>query len=188
MEINDQFFMFPFQACAEFLDLAQTQQKRWEKSLQHERAQRAHLEETVEALAKQHHMLERKCQHKTGFASPEPAGAENSEEEEEEGEEDDENEFFDAISEHPEGFAIPVSRSRESLGSTQSNSSSEQSCVSEPVPQIVGHPQLVRSSTVPPVLPSTWDTVSPGDGTNGPSMKDLQAGSFNIPTSVSVLI
>ena len=91
------------------MDLAQTQQKRWERALQHERAQRARLEETVEALAKQHHTLERKCQNKTGIASPEPAGAENSEEEE--GEDDDENEFFDAISEHPEGFAIPVSGS-----------------------------------------------------------------------------
>lgn len=176
------FFLFDLQACAEFLDLAQTQQKRWERAIQHERAQRARLEETVEALAKQHHTLERKCQTKTGIASPEPAGAENSEEEEE----DDENEFYDAISEHPEGFAIPVSGSRESLGSTQSNSSSEQSCISEPTAHAATHPQLVRSSSVPPALPSAQNVTSPDNSGNTLNLSYLQSGSFSSLPSVSI--
>ncbi|NXW89511.1 OSBP1 protein, partial [Alopecoenas beccarii] len=46
-------------ACRDFLLLAQTHSKKWQKSLQHERDQRIWLEETLEQLAKQHNHLER---------------------------------------------------------------------------------------------------------------------------------
>ena len=47
------------QACRDFLDLAETHSRRWQRALQYEREQRAHLEETIEQLAKQHNSLER---------------------------------------------------------------------------------------------------------------------------------
>ena len=83
----------------------------------------------MEALAKQHNTLERACRKNTGGADlVEALGADlGRDSEEEEGEEEDEEEnteFFDAIAEHPEGFTLSVSRSRESLQSTNS----EQSC------------------------------------------------------------
>ncbi|XP_065322935.1 oxysterol-binding protein 1-like isoform X2 [Gordionus sp. m RMFG-2023] len=46
-------------ACAEYLDLAQAQGKRWQRTIQHERDQKASLEEMVEQLAKQHSHLEK---------------------------------------------------------------------------------------------------------------------------------
>lgn len=48
-----------FQACRDFLALAQAHSKRWQKALQAEREQRVRLEETLEQLAKQHNHLER---------------------------------------------------------------------------------------------------------------------------------
>ena len=49
------------QACADYLELAQTQGRKWQKSLQYERDQRLRLEETIETLAKQHNVLEQAC-------------------------------------------------------------------------------------------------------------------------------
>uniref|UniRef100_A0A669EME1 Oxysterol-binding protein n=1 Tax=Oreochromis niloticus TaxID=8128 RepID=A0A669EME1_ORENI len=46
-------------SCRDFLTLAQTHSKRWQKALQAERDQRVRLEETLEQLAKQHNHLER---------------------------------------------------------------------------------------------------------------------------------
>lgn len=46
-------------ACRDFLSLAQSHSKRWQKALQVERDQRIRLEETLEQLAKQHNHLER---------------------------------------------------------------------------------------------------------------------------------
>lgn len=51
--------MFTPQACRDFLDVADSHSRRWQKALQHEREQRHHLEETIEQLAKQHNSLER---------------------------------------------------------------------------------------------------------------------------------
>lgn len=47
------------QACRDFLDLAESHSRRWQRVLQYEREQRTHLEETIEQLAKQHNSLER---------------------------------------------------------------------------------------------------------------------------------
>lgn len=46
-------------ACRDFLSLAQSHSKRWQKALQVERDQKIRLEETLEQLAKQHNHLER---------------------------------------------------------------------------------------------------------------------------------
>ena len=106
------------------MELAQTQEKKWHKSLHLERQRRITLEETVEALAKQHNTLERACRKSTGAVLPVIPGSEpgrDSDEDEELEEEDDENaEFFDAIAEHPEGFTLSVNKSRESLQSSSS--------------------------------------------------------------------
>lgn len=58
LEINFVFTCIP-QACRDFLDLAETHSRRWQRALQYEREQRTHLEETIEQLAKQHNSLER---------------------------------------------------------------------------------------------------------------------------------
>ncbi|XP_067911387.1 oxysterol-binding protein 2-like isoform X4 [Heterodontus francisci] len=48
-------------ACRDFLDLAETHSRKWQRALQYEREQRIRLEETIEQLAKQHNSLERAC-------------------------------------------------------------------------------------------------------------------------------
>ena len=57
------------QACSEFLELAQTDGKRWHKMLQHEYEQKLKLQEALEQLAKDQNTLERqakKCMHVGG--------------------------------------------------------------------------------------------------------------------------
>ena len=49
----------PPQACRDFLELAETHSRKWQRALQYEQEQRIHLEETIEQLAKQHNSLER---------------------------------------------------------------------------------------------------------------------------------
>lgn len=44
--------------CKDYVKLAETHYKRWERMLQHERSQKERLEEVVEQLARQHSMLE----------------------------------------------------------------------------------------------------------------------------------
>lgn len=51
-------FLF-LKACRDFLSLAQSHSRHWQKALQVERNQRIRLEETLEQLAKQHNHLER---------------------------------------------------------------------------------------------------------------------------------
>ncbi|XP_055511189.1 oxysterol-binding protein 2-like isoform X1 [Leucoraja erinacea] len=48
-------------ACRDFLELAETHSRKWQRALQYEREQRLRLEETIEQLAKQHNSLERAC-------------------------------------------------------------------------------------------------------------------------------
>lgn len=62
------------QACRDFLDVAETHSRRWQRALQYEKEQRHHLEETIEQLAKQHNSLERAWRENptshTGEAAP----------------------------------------------------------------------------------------------------------------------
>uniref|UniRef100_A0A3P8NK34 Oxysterol-binding protein n=1 Tax=Astatotilapia calliptera TaxID=8154 RepID=A0A3P8NK34_ASTCA len=83
-------------ACRDFLTLAQTHSKRWQKALQAEREQRVRLEETLEQLAKQHNHLER------AFRGAAQANANVC------FDEDDDNEFFDAMEEAPEFITVPA--------------------------------------------------------------------------------
>lgn len=57
------------QACRDFLDLAETHSRKWQRMLQYEREQRIRLEETIEQLAKQHNSLERACRGAPGLSS-----------------------------------------------------------------------------------------------------------------------
>ncbi|MEQ2245095.1 hypothetical protein ILYODFUR_023982, partial [Ilyodon furcidens] len=95
-------------ACRDFLALAQTHSKRWQKALQAEREQRVRLEEALEQLAKQHNHLERAFRgaaqahaivDNTGATGPRKGEASD---------EDDDNEFFDAMEEAPEFITVPA--------------------------------------------------------------------------------
>merc|ERR1719369_142023 len=63
-------------ACTEYLELTQTQGKKWQRLLSHEREQRLRLEEMVEQLARQHSQLEHQCK-KTNFSTMERTSATN---------------------------------------------------------------------------------------------------------------
>uniref|UniRef100_A0A667WZK0 Oxysterol-binding protein n=1 Tax=Myripristis murdjan TaxID=586833 RepID=A0A667WZK0_9TELE len=83
-------------ACRDFLDVAETHSRRWQKALQYEREQRHHLEETIEQLAKQHNSLERAWRENPSTYT----GVERTQE----GDASDENEdaeFFDAMEDSP---------------------------------------------------------------------------------------
>uniref|UniRef100_A0A3P8NK37 Oxysterol-binding protein n=1 Tax=Astatotilapia calliptera TaxID=8154 RepID=A0A3P8NK37_ASTCA len=95
-------------ACRDFLTLAQTHSKRWQKALQAEREQRVRLEETLEQLAKQHNHLERAFRGAAqANASPDNKGAAGPGKGEA-SDEDDDNEFFDAMEEAPEFITVPA--------------------------------------------------------------------------------
>jgi len=105
-------------ACNDFLSLAQAYEKKFQKSLNAEREKRRRLEETVETLAKQHNKLEQVCKtvdmrsmsmisvqnHQSLQSQRSPGGT--IELDDDEDEEEDHDEFFDAMSEHPEAFRI----------------------------------------------------------------------------------
>ncbi|XP_026176615.1 oxysterol-binding protein 2 isoform X1 [Mastacembelus armatus] len=93
-------------ACRDFLDLAETHSRRWQRALQYEREQRTHLEETIEQLAKQHNSLERAWREAPTLVSSTPsAPATNKGSErplkEEASDEDEDTEYFDAMEDSP---------------------------------------------------------------------------------------
>uniref|UniRef100_A0A670YYF5 Oxysterol-binding protein n=1 Tax=Pseudonaja textilis TaxID=8673 RepID=A0A670YYF5_PSETE len=97
-------------ACRDFLMLAQTHSKKWQKSLQYERDQRIRLEETLEQLAKQHNHLERAFRGATVLPANAPGNMDSSKDQccsskGDMSDEDDDNEFFDA----PEIITMPES-------------------------------------------------------------------------------
>ncbi|XP_077310818.1 oxysterol-binding protein 1-like [Lithobates pipiens] len=105
-------------ACRDFMTLAESHSKRWQRALQYERDQRLRLEETLEQLAKQHNHLERAfrgatvlpAESRTGVPK-DPCGTGKGDL----SDEDDENEFFDA----PEIISSP---SQDGLGHKRSGS------------------------------------------------------------------
>ncbi|KAM8866252.1 oxysterol-binding protein 2 isoform 1-T1 [Synchiropus picturatus] len=94
-------------ACRDFLHLAETHSRRWQRALQHEREQRTHLEETLEQLAKQHNSLER------AWREAPTATQDGSERplEEEASDEDEEPEYFDAMEDSPAFITVTASES-----------------------------------------------------------------------------
>uniref|UniRef100_A0A8C5EII4 Oxysterol-binding protein n=1 Tax=Gouania willdenowi TaxID=441366 RepID=A0A8C5EII4_GOUWI len=101
-------------ACRDFLDLAETHSKRWQRVLQYEREQRTHLEETIEQLAKQHNSLERAWREAPTLVSSSPSapttnkGSERSRKEEA-SDEDEDTEYFDAMEDSPAFITVTTS-------------------------------------------------------------------------------
>uniref|UniRef100_A0A7M4F1V4 Oxysterol-binding protein n=2 Tax=Crocodylus porosus TaxID=8502 RepID=A0A7M4F1V4_CROPO len=113
-------------ACRDFLLLAQTHSKKWQKSLQYERDQRIRLEETLEQLAKQHNHLERAFRGATVLPANAPGSGGSSKEQccpakGDLSDEDDDNEFFDA----PEIITMPETMGHKRTGSNISGTSSD---------------------------------------------------------------
>ncbi|XP_036617635.1 oxysterol-binding protein 2 [Trichosurus vulpecula] len=81
-------------ACRDFLELAETHSRKWQRALQYEQEQRIRLEETIEQLAKQHNSLERAC--RGAPANPQsdilPQGIKGDL-----SDEDEDTEYFDAM-------------------------------------------------------------------------------------------
>ncbi|CAL8281044.1 oxysterol-binding protein 2 isoform X1 [Gadus morhua] len=92
-------------ACRDFLDVAETHNRRWQRALQHEREQRHHLEQTIEQLAKQHNSLERAWRENPNSHT---AGVDRTPEGEASDENDD-GEFFDAVEESPAFITVTAS-------------------------------------------------------------------------------
>uniref|UniRef100_A0A667YT06 Oxysterol-binding protein n=1 Tax=Myripristis murdjan TaxID=586833 RepID=A0A667YT06_9TELE len=91
-------------ACRDFLDLAETHSRRWQRALQYEREQRTHLEETIEQLAKQHNSLER------AWREAPVLSAKGSERplKEEASDEDEDTEYFDAMEDSPAFITVTL--------------------------------------------------------------------------------
>ncbi|XP_075390036.1 oxysterol-binding protein 2 isoform X2 [Tenrec ecaudatus] len=104
-------------ACRDFLDLAETHSRKWQRALQYEHAQRLHLEETIEQLAKQHNSLERAFRNSTSGrpANPTKSFSEGSllTSKGEDSEEDEDTEYFDAM-EDSTSFITVITESKES--------------------------------------------------------------------------
>ncbi|XP_067915941.1 oxysterol-binding protein 1-like [Heterodontus francisci] len=116
-------------ACRDFLLLAQTHSKKWQKALQHEREQRIRLEETLEQLAKQHNNLERAFRGATvlpACSTLSTGSVKGSTSSRDLSDEDDENEFFDAMEDVAEFITVQAdSRYHRRTGSNISGASSE---------------------------------------------------------------
>ncbi|XP_044046686.1 oxysterol-binding protein 1-like isoform X5 [Siniperca chuatsi] len=99
-------------ACRDFLSLAQSHSKRWQKALQVERDQRIRLEETLEQLAKQHNHLERAFRGATvlpsSFSNPALGSKGGVSGKGDASDEDDDNEFFDAMEDPAEFITVPA--------------------------------------------------------------------------------
>uniref|UniRef100_A0A3Q2XTN8 Oxysterol-binding protein n=1 Tax=Hippocampus comes TaxID=109280 RepID=A0A3Q2XTN8_HIPCM len=80
-------------ACRDFLDVAQSHNRRWQKTLQHEQEQRHYLETTIEQLAKQHNSLETAWREK-------PTSSREVDES------DENDEFFDAMEDAPSFITV----------------------------------------------------------------------------------
>ncbi|XP_039717684.1 oxysterol-binding protein 2 isoform X1 [Pteropus medius] len=102
-------------ACRDFLELAETHSRKWQRALQYEQEQRVHLEETIEQLAKQHNSLERAFRSAPGrAANPSKSFSEGSllTPKGEDSEEDEDTEYFDAM-EDSTSFITVITEAKE---------------------------------------------------------------------------
>ncbi|XP_019498680.1 PREDICTED: oxysterol-binding protein 2 isoform X2 [Hipposideros armiger] len=102
-------------ACRDFLELAETHSRKWQRALQYEQEQRVHLEETIEQLAKQHNSLERAFRSAPGrAANPTKSFSEGSflTSKGEDSEEDEDTEYFDAM-EDSTSFITVITEAKE---------------------------------------------------------------------------
>ncbi|XP_067136347.1 oxysterol-binding protein 1 isoform X2 [Centruroides vittatus] len=84
-------------ACNEYLQLAQTQGRKWQKMLQHEHEQRLRLEDMVEQLAKQHSHLERAAKEAAATSGVNSPGIHS-----------DDDEFYDAEEHTAADFVVTI--------------------------------------------------------------------------------
>ena len=135
-------------ACTDFLQLAQTQGKRWHKAIVHEREQRIRLQDTVEVLAKQHNTLERAIQGETD--APTSGEEEGSKLAEDVSDEDDE--FVDA-SDKAFNFEVVATRMKNpivsSATSLMSNSPSKEEIPEEAGTVVKKQDQRVYRTSIP---------------------------------------
>ncbi|XP_061907322.1 oxysterol-binding protein 2 isoform X1 [Entelurus aequoreus] len=100
-------------ACRNFLELAESHSKKWQRALQYEREQRTHLEETIEQLAKQHNSLERAWREAPALASSTtraPTNKKGSERPLKDDASDEDEEYFDAMEDSPAFITVTTQR------------------------------------------------------------------------------
>ncbi|XP_030586849.1 oxysterol-binding protein 1-like isoform X3 [Archocentrus centrarchus] len=141
-------------ACRDFLSMAQSHSKRWQKALQTEREQRIRLEETLEQLAKQHNHLERAFRGATvlppSFSNPTLGNKGGVSGKGDVSDEDDDNEFFDAMEEPAEFITVPADpKYHRRSGSNVSGISSETGTDDQSVNLLELEPVRQRRTRIP---------------------------------------
>uniref|UniRef100_A0A8C5AML3 Oxysterol-binding protein n=1 Tax=Gadus morhua TaxID=8049 RepID=A0A8C5AML3_GADMO len=124
-------------ACRDFLDLAETHSRRWQRALQYEREQRSHLEQTIEQLAKQHNSLERAWREAPDLLLALRSFRKGRGPKEEASDEDEDTEFFDAMEDSPAFITVRASEAPHSLSAasgSQPNDWSQEDHVSVLLP------------------------------------------------------
>ncbi|XP_076854111.1 oxysterol-binding protein 2 isoform X1 [Brachyhypopomus gauderio] len=121
-------------ACRDFLQLAESHSRRWQRVLQHEREQRTHLEETIEQLAKQHNNLERAWRKAPALTPDTPSahtGVSVRSCKDEPSDEDEGTEYFDAMEDSPAFITVTATepsqhrRSQSNLSGASGGQASE---------------------------------------------------------------
>ncbi|XP_067204687.1 oxysterol-binding protein 1 isoform X2 [Linepithema humile] len=121
---------------SDYLQLAQQQEPKWKKMLQHERDQKTRIEKMVEQLARQHSNLEEAAQHAipsavpTGGHRPSHPAITTSPSEDEE----DNAEFYDAQESDTFTLTIPTNNSRDRTDSQGSDDGSSSEGDPTPLP------------------------------------------------------
>lgn len=122
-------------ACRDYVDLAQSQGKRWQKLLQYEHEQRLRLEEMVEQLAKQHSALENRARRSMAnvqqSAGVKQAG-DHLESVKGEDEDDEDDEFHDALGDQVEEWCFTTPPSTVNKGHRRNASNVSNDSVSLP--------------------------------------------------------
>ncbi|XP_062333295.1 oxysterol-binding protein 1 isoform X10 [Osmerus eperlanus] len=144
-------------ACRDFLALAQSHSKHWQKALQAERDQRMRLEQTLEQLAKQHNHLERAFRGATvlppSLSNPDIDSKGSGSGKGDASDEDDENEFFDAMEDPAEYITVPADPKYHRSGSNASGFSSEMGMDDQSLDEqsLASNPESPHSQEVEPV-------------------------------------
>ncbi|XP_042523586.1 oxysterol-binding protein 2 isoform X3 [Dipodomys spectabilis] len=146
-------------ACRDFLELAETHSRKWQRALQYEQEQRVHLEETIEQLAKQHNSLERAFRSAPGRTTdPTQSFSQGSllNTKGEDSEEDEDTEYFDAM-EDSTSFITVITESKEDrkteegpvLGSVDWTSSDNVSVLGSASIEPKGSSKVKRRARIP---------------------------------------
>jgi len=161
-------------ACSQYLELTQTQGRKWQKLLSHEREQRLRLEEMVEQLAKQHSQLEHQVKKTSVIGTTATTAAlrqtnhsfkEEFEHESRHDSGSSDEEFQDAVADPDyENFAVSAPPPKRRSSSTASRDSNKSEGANKPEDDEF-------SSDLEPDSPSTINVVhrrSKTDETDGP--------------------